>query len=205
MKKFISGAMHRAGQLFAQKHPSFGKQLYTFAFLLFSGFLFSSCQKESLPVNENEVAAPASLVVKMEALNRYTGIAPATLWELQQAKAASAKYKNIDNALRDGYVDIGVNVENMGHHFMRMDLVDAEFDYRSPEILVYNKDHSGDQQLVAVEYAVPLSDPRPAGFSGSDDVWDGNVGFSLWLLHAWVWEYNPSGVFNSTNPLVHLH
>ena len=39
----------------------------------------------------------------------------------------------------------------------------------------------------------------------ANDVWDGNVGAGLWLLHAWVWCYNPAGVFNPTNPLVHLH
>lgn len=203
MKQFISGAMHRARHLFAQKHTYFGKQLFSFL----AGFIFllSSCKKESVPVIESDPGSAQALVGGTEALNRYTGIAPETLWELQQAKAASAKYKHFENAIRDGYVDIGVHVENMGHHYMRVDLVDGEFDYRNPEILVYNRDHTGTQQLVAVEFAVPLSAPRPGGFSGSADVWDGNVGFDLWLLHAWVWAYNPSGVFNSTNPLVHLH
>ncbi len=205
MKKFISGALHRSRQLFAQKTINPGRQSYTLAFLLFSGFLFSSCKKEAAPGPEDDAGSTQALVIKMEALNRYTGIAPETLWELQQVKAATARYKRLENAIRDGYVDIGVNVENMGHHYMKMDLVDGDFDYRMPEILVYNKDHSGTQQLVAVEFAVPLNAPRPAGFSGSADVWDGNVGFSLWLLHAWIWEYNPMGVFNSTNPLVHLN
>jgi hypothetical protein len=27
----------------------------------------------------------------------------------------------------------------------------------------------------------------------------------LWLLHSWVWAYNPQGIFNPTNPMVHLH
>ncbi len=204
MKKLISGASHRSGQVFAPGSINLNS-FYFLTVLLFTGILFSSCKKESAPGTEAELATPQSLTAKPEALNRYTGIEPATLWELRQAKAASAKYQNIENALRDGYRDIEVVVENMGHHFMKMDLVDGEFDFSKPELLVYNKDHSGKQQLVAVEYAVPLSAPRPDGFTGSGDVWDGNAGFSLWLLHAWVWEYNPMGVFNPTNPSVHLH
>lgn len=128
-----------------------------------------------------------------------------TIFELRQTKAATARYQDIENAKADGYVDIAVDVENMGHHFMKPSLVNSAFDFRQPEILVYNKDKNGKQRLVAVEYAIPLSEPRPQGFTGDADVWDGNAGFGLWLLHAWVWEYNPSGVFNPTNPLVHLH
>ncbi len=90
---------------------------------------------------------------------------------------------------------------------MKSTLVDATFDPRSPEILVYNKNEDGSIQLVAVEYAIPLELSRkaPQGFTGTLDKWDENTGFGLWLLHAWVWHYNPDGVFNPTNPLVHLH
>ncbi|HLO79545.1 MAG TPA: hypothetical protein VK166_01225 [Chitinophagaceae bacterium] len=171
--------------------------------VLFAGLLFSSCQKEVLkaPATVENLAANSSA----NTLTMYQGLSPQTMWELQQARAATARYKNIRNAIADGYEDIAVNVENMGHHFMKKSQVDAAFDMKQPEILVYNKDENGAQQLVAVEYAIPLGNPRPEGFSGSNDVWDGNTGFGLWLLHAWVWSYNPSGVFNSTNPLVHLH
>ena len=92
----------------------------------------------------------------------------------------------------------------MGHHFMKTSLVDATFDIRNPEILVYNGLETGNPELVAVEYAVPLTLPMPEGFTGSDDVWNGTSGFPLWLVHAWVWKYNPSGVFNWTNPTVDL-
>ena len=34
------------------------------------------------------------------------------------------------------------------------------------------------------------------------DRWDNNVTFGLWLCHAWVWEYNPDGVFTDLNPNV---
>jgi hypothetical protein len=140
-----------------------------------------------------------------DVLDRYSGLNSQTMSELKQARDASARYQNIDNALADGYADIAVDVEHMGHHFMNASLVDNIVDLKKPEILVYNKDENGKPFLVAVEYAVPLNQPKPEGYTGSADLWDGNAGFQLWLLHAWVWNYNPDGVFNSTNPLIHLH
>jgi len=167
--------------------------------------LFTGCQKQVLDKTQNEVQETAAIKSQADVLNFYEGLSSQTRWELQQARAATAKYRNIDNAVKDGYQDIEVDVEHMGHHFMNTSLVDSVFDIRHPEILVYNRNGKGEQELVAVEYAVPLGYPVPEGFTGSDDVWNGTSGFPLWLLHAWVWKYNPDGVFNWTNPLVDLH
>jgi hypothetical protein len=168
--------------------------------------LFTSCKKD-INTSANEVQDVSAKATKAEdnVINNYSGLSWQTAWELQQARAATAKYRNIENAIRDGYADIAVDVEEMGHHFMKTSIVDGTFDIRQPEILVYNKDENGTQQLVAVEYAVPLTNPRPEGFTGSADVWNGDSGFPFWLVHAWVWAYNPDGVFNWTNPLIHLH
>ena len=176
--------------------------------LLFATVLFASCSKSS-EINSHEMAGNIENQ-KMITDATFTGsnnshLSFRTIFELRQAKAATAKYQDIENAIADGYVDIAVDVENMGHHFMKLSLVDGVFDHKRPEILVYNKDKNGKQRLVAVEYAIPLSEPKPEGFTGDADVWDGNAGFGLWLLHAWVWEYNPAGVFKSTNSNVHLH
>lgn len=58
---------------------------------------------------------------------------------------------------------------------------------------------------MAVEYAVPvgLSPKAPNGFPGKADQWVVNEAFQLWVLHAWIWEYNPDGVFAHHNPRVH--
>ncbi|HEU5053240.1 MAG TPA: hypothetical protein VFT78_09015 [Hanamia sp.] len=164
--------------------------------------------------NKDMTGTPANEFAKVKtdnngspafALNSYTGLSSTTLRELQQARVATAKYKHIENAIADGYQDIHVDVDNMGHHYMKVSLVNGTFDISHPQILVYNKDARGVEQLVAVEYAVPLSDPQPQGFTGDADVWDGNTGFGLWLLHAWVWDYNPNGVFSTLNPNVQLN
>ena len=62
----------------------------------------------------------------------------------------------------------------------------------------------GPRRLVAVEYAIPLalSARAPAGFAGSADQWSANQAFQLWTLHAWVYEFNPDGVFAPHNPRV---
>lgn len=123
--------------------------------------------------------------------------------ELDRARQATLRYADVSQAIADGYVDINVVMPNMGRHFMKQSLVDERFEIDKPELLVYSPEGS-QLKLVAVEYAVPLdrSAEAPAGFTSTDDVWDRNAGFQLWLLHAWVHRDNPSGVFNSTNPSV---
>jgi hypothetical protein len=76
-----------------------------------------------------------------------------------------------------------------------------------PDILVYNKKDNDKYELVAVEYAVPIDSTRlhtpPQGFTGDADEWDFNtLNTGWWTLHAWVWEFNPDGVFKPMNPAV---
>ncbi len=205
MKNLLNSAWRCNGKSFAI-HQSFGviRNTALFSCSMILIFLFTACKKQGMNEPLNELQSTIAKTAEAEVLNMYSGFSQQTLWELKQARAGTAKYRNIDNAIKDGYVDIAVDVEHMGHHYMKASLVDATFDIRNPELLVYNRNEKGIQELVAVEYAVPLTNPRPEGFTGSADVWDGNAGFQLWLLHAWVWSYNPDGVFNPTNPLVHL-
>jgi len=167
---------------------------------LLTAFLFTGCQKLDLKDLFKGHGNSGNDVVK-----KYSGLSPQTSCELEQARAATARYRDIKNAIADGYTNIDVDVENMGHHYMKKELVDGKFEISKPEILVYHENDKGDMELGAVEYAVPITEPEPQGFTGSGDAWDHNTGFQLWLLHAWVWTFNPDGVFNPLNPLVHLH
>lgn len=140
----------------------------------------------------------------LTAANEHVSVrvnAPAALnMELATARAATARYQRVEAALADGFVDIDLFVPGMGYHFLNPDRVDGTFDPREPELLVYTRQSNGRMRLVAVEYAVPTSEPRPEGFTGDTDVWDENTTFSLWTLHAWVWLENPDGVFADLNP-----
>ena len=189
---------------------SFDSPAFIITLLIIIGLCFASCQKEvaTVPATDTESISTVASTNEATVLSNYNGISTQTMLELQQARAASAKYRKFDNAIKDGYVDINVIVPEMGYHYLKMDNLDINFDHRKPEILVYNKDHDGNMELVAIEYAVPIEltpNNAPAGFTGDADVWNRNTFFGLWLLHAWVWSYNPEGVFNPTNPLVHLH
>lgn len=182
-------------------------------------FLLSGCQKQqSLAINDSinktsEMTMSGEEVMNFDEVLRKNykneKLSGITLNELLQVKQATAKYRNFDNAIKDGYADIGVIMPNMGYHYMKSNNVDDKFDFTKPELLVYNKSaHNNRMELLAAEFAVPIDlspDTAPAGFSGDADVWDKNVTFGLWLLHAWVWSYNPDGVFNPTNPLVEVH
>src|SRR6266508_6678074 len=132
-------------------------QLLLFSSMILIGFLFTGCKKEHTSVDEVQSINSHAVIPEGDVVNSYPGLSWQATWELQQARAATAKYRNIDNAIKDGYADIEVDVEHMGHHFMKSVIVDAKFDLRQPEILVYNKNDDGTQELVAVEYAVPLT------------------------------------------------
>jgi hypothetical protein len=130
---------------------------------------------------------------------------PLAVLQLDQVRDAASKYLDVAAAEADGYVDIHLFVPNMGWHYMKESILDANFEWTRPELLVYADDPcGGKRKLVAVEYAVPfaLAKRAPAGFVGRADEWDANQTFKLWTLHAWVYEFNPDGVFAPMNPRI---
>jgi hypothetical protein len=132
-------------------------------------------------------------------------VTPAAVLQLESVRQATARYLDVAEAEADGYVDIGLFIPHMGWHYLKPELLDAEFEAETPELLVYADDPcGGPRRLVAVEYAIPLelSKHAPVGFAGNADQWAVNTDFQLWTLHVWVWEYNPDGVFAPMNPRV---
>jgi hypothetical protein len=130
---------------------------------------------------------------------------PATLVQLEEVRRATARFADVAQAEKEGYVDINLPIPQMGRHFLKPGLLDATFDPSQPELLVYADDPCGGKvRLVAVEYAVPLSLSKnaPQGFVGPADRWSVNKDFQLWTLHAWVFEYNTAGVFTASNARV---
>jgi hypothetical protein len=161
----------------------------------------------ALAVLGNIAAAPAGIA--HEAGNAPTPSAatpnPAALVQLESVRRATARFLDEQAAVAEGYVDIGVFYPNMGHHYLKAELLDEKFELERPELLVYVDDPcGGSRRLVAVEYAVPIALAKrpPAGFVGSDDTWTVNPQFQLWTLHAWLFEYNPAGVLAAHNPRV---
>ena len=132
-------------------------------------------------------------------------VGPAALVQLEEVREATFRYVDVDAAVADGYVDIGAFVSGMGWHYVNANRIDQRFNAERPEILVYADDPcGGKRRLVAVEYAIPLplSKRAPDGFVGRADQWHKDESLGLWTLHAWVWEYNPDGVFAPFNPRI---
>ena len=132
------------------------------------------------------------------------GLSAAAHKQLAAARSATAAYHDVARAEADGYVDIGLYIPGEGFHWVNNSLIDGTFDPSKPEILLYAPVPGEDRlQLVAVEYVVPVTEPRPSGFVGSADQWRmDEEEFALWELTVWLWEHNPNGVFTHLNPRI---
>lgn len=136
--------------------------------------------------------------------------------ELQEVRAAVAKYHSFEQAKRDGYT-----VENeqciaspdgtMGIHAINPALLaDDAVGVERPEILLYVPKANGKLKLVGVEYWKADADQnlgtdgdRPALFGrGFDGPMPGHNPFMPihYDMHVWVAEANPSGVFSLFSP-----
>ena len=155
---------------------------------------------------------------------------PSLLFDLLRVALATARFHNVDNALAAGY-ELGwvngsgiriitgcvTNVANpaagaMGYHYFHPGLMaDNAVDPLKPEVLVYETGNNGKLRLVAVEWVVrgPNSNPPgvPEGTIPTVLGMDMHIlvpppGPAFFIKHAWIWKYNPSGIFADWNPNV---
>jgi hypothetical protein len=128
---------------------------------------------------------------------------------LRMVKRLTQPYQNLSAAVSAGYsASLTPCMEKpplggMGYHYGNPALIDGVVQPLKPEILVYEPLPNGTLQLVAVEYVVPFSawtKPNPPAIAGVR--FHENELFQLWVLHAWVWKRNPSGILSDWNPTV---
>lgn len=129
--------------------------------------------------------------------------------ELAELRSATVQFKALDHAFIAGWTEditgcLSSPDGGMGHHFVNSDaLLDGGVvDARQPELLVYAPDDHGGLKLVAVEYLVfadevPSGSPVPQLFGENFHI---NPAINAWVLHAWVWQHNPDGMFADWNP-----
>lgn len=169
------------------------------ALIMGSILLFTSCGPE------NEVLLQAEMQTGMENQSKQA-MKDMPKKELAALRAYIAPYHNFEKALEDGYVaDITGYRTMMGHHFLKPEFLDEEFNLLEPEVLIYAPGPSGKMRLVGVEYATLIDDmgnppPAPQGFSGNADISAINTEFEVWTLHVWVGLNNPNGIFAMHNP-----
>lgn len=136
---------------------------------------------------------------------------------LDEVRAATAAYHWLPHALEAGFApfslegtDIPTCFESdsggMGVHYVRG--VDDVVEASDPEALVYEVTADGGMRLVAVEYVVPeefVEDESGAVVALPEvhgQPFHKHATLPLYILHAWVWEDNPDGMFADYNPMV---
>ena len=131
--------------------------------------------------------------------------------DLAEARAGTAKFHKVEKAESAGYVSTLESLgcfENpalggMGLHYLRPDLLDGIVTAEEPEALVYEMRADGTLKLVGHEYLVPseLVDPsNPPELFGHS--FHPHPVLPFWIMHAWVWRPNPSGMLTDWNPNV---
>ena len=164
------------------------------------------------------LAATALIAVSFAGAKQTPAKPTPTDRQLQQLKAATARYHSVKQAIRAGYwpgptanspgTCVSSPAGAMGYHFENHALMtDGVLDYLRPEMLLYEKKRNGRYRLIGVEYYIQADQtatapvlfgqtfqgPMPAHHPGMTTHYD---------VHVWLWKHNPSGMFAEWNPNV---
>ena len=119
------------------------------------------------------------------------------------AKAQAAGW-NLQPGLSQCFDNPGVGA--MGFHYINPALLDTTFDLLKPEAIVYEPLPGGLLKLAAVEYIVPAAPWDAEGHAGPPtapalgQTFHLNQALGVYVLHAWTFKNNPSGIFQDWNP-----
>jgi hypothetical protein len=138
---------------------------------------------------------------------------------VQKVREATGRYKDINTALAEGWVQAtpcvsGPNNGAMGIHFLKPErLHDGVLKAEEPEMLIYEPGAGGTFRLVGVEYLVLASEWAARNGPGVAPSVDGHLANfiaepnryalpALYEMHVWAWEDNPNGSFADWNSRV---
>jgi hypothetical protein len=125
--------------------------------------------------------------------------------QYHRPEAAMAAGWNLVPGLDHCFFQPGVGA--MGYHLIDAASLDLSLDPLHPEALVYAPGPNGQLQLGAVEYVVPAAAWDATGNPELPMVLGQrlhlNEALGVYILHAWIWKHNPSGIFEDWNPRVH--
>jgi hypothetical protein len=134
--------------------------------------------------------------------------------QLARVRKATAQFRSIEAAQASGYTLVpgldycfeNPGVGGMGYHYIKTSALDLTVDAEKPEAMVYAPSRDGKLKLAAVEYIVPAADWDAAGNSQPPTLLEQkfhlNQALGVYVLHAWIWQRNPSGMFEDWNPRV---
>ncbi len=149
------------------------------------------------------LAAAAATAAIAAAKNELAGLRSATA-RFHRTEAAQAAGYDLVAGLDHCFDNPGVG--GMGYHYINTSLLDAAVEVERPEAMVYAPGPNGQLQLGAVEYIVPAEAWAAAGHTqpptALGQTFHLNSALGVYVLHAWVWQNNPSGMFEDWNPRV---
>jgi len=164
--------------------------------------VLSSCEETNVP----EVAA-------LHGAHAATTLSKAQADDVEQVltvlRGLTHPYKSLNAAMAAGYNALltpcmeSPPAGGMGYHYGAPALIDGKVEPLKPELLLYEPQRNGDLLFVGVEYVVPYTawtSHDPPSLAGVP--FHKNDVFGLWVLHAWIWKHNPSGILSDWNPRV---
>jgi len=125
--------------------------------------------------------------------------------------AQNAGYKAIVTDVNGKTCIAQAGAGGMGVHYLNPALLDGTVEPTTPEALVYAPVAGGNLRLVALEYIVFQSvwdashSSRPHLFGRQFNLTPFPNRFGIpafYSLHLWIWDSNPSGMFEPWNPQV---
>jgi hypothetical protein len=132
---------------------------------------------------------------------------------VQKVRRATARFRDINVALAEGYVPATPCVSGpisgaMGVHLIKGALLDKEVNAETPEALIYEPYPDGRMRFVGVEIItfaadwvneVPVLDGHLLNYVGAPN----RYGIpAFYEIHVWAWRNNPDGTFADFNPRV---
>lgn len=138
---------------------------------------------------------------------------------VQKVRNATARFKDINVAMKEGWVQgtpcvSGPNFGAMGIHFLMPNRVgDGVLNADQPESLIYEPQSDGSFRLVGVEFIVLVKDWDTLHPDGAPPELEGHLANlvgepnryrlpAFYELHVWAWERNPVGSFADWNTRV---
>ena len=133
--------------------------------------------------------------------------------DLNQLQKGTTQFQRLEAAQAAGYGLMAAPIQcvqnssfgGQGYRFVNAGLIDGEVDFQQPEALIYIPSPNGTLRLGAVEYIVPVAawNARHTGWPQlMGNQFHLNPALEAYVLHVWVWEHNPSGMFEDWNPNV---
>jgi hypothetical protein len=132
---------------------------------------------------------------------------------LARVRRATARYHRVEVAVAAGYDLVegldhcfdNPGVGGMGFHYINQGL-DLKLNPLRPEAMVYVPGPNEKLKLGAVEYIVPAADWDAVGHTEPPSVLGHhlhlNQDLGVYVLHVWLWQRNPAGMFEDWNPNV---